>query len=925
MLNRFESGFTLTEGAAKPTSNQKSTSINKKMDASEVVSQLVNHGCEDLTGELDLSSFGEHPASHGGLSDIYRGLLLNGTRVAVKALRVSVESLSQDPKHLKRAARELHTWSKCSHPNVMPLLGLAIFRGRIGMIAPWMTHGNLPRYLESTPGVDRLNMIRIIHCDLKGANILVSDAGIPVLTDFGSSSLVDRTLGFTRTTSGPSFTVRWTAAEIFEENALYTEASDVYALGMTIYETMAGKIPYNGKNDTIVFILVTVKKEFPERLQAMPNDGGSTDRLWKLLTMCWSFEPTARPSAAKVAETMRAIVSNTETPILRPTPINHQDDSEHKTEEGHLSMKHTQEAERLEEPEERKSPQLHVTLEELTETSREECIAVTPMPDPQNPSIVDVTSNEDTAQAVGKLEESSSASMTANIANPGVDGGKDSKPLSGDGEQNPFKSSKVTLDDPCWRVIPLVLKKYKINGNWQNYTMFICYGNTERRISYDEKPLLLFQRLKDANKNPVFALRHIKDIHSPIALAQLKEATRFAQRREPPDAVADSNTNPRVDNRVASPNLPAYGKREESSPASMTANVANPGINGGSKPPFKDGEQDPFKSSKLTLDDPCWKVIPVALKKYKVNDDWQNYAMFICYESTERCISYDEKPLLLFRRLKETNKNPVFFLRHIKYIHSPITVAQQKQATQPAQRRESPDAAGTDASATPQPNRREDVVYATTKSYATAVYPYLAESDDEFDVSVQVLHAFLGWWLVQRDPTGTGIRDKTAKPSRVPTGCLLETSIPPAAAVSEATGQRITDYGATDYRPIMPMNLVPLGSPGIALRTYHVKGDEELEVQKDECVRVFKKYNYWSYVIKESNGERGWVPSWYIGKVPGTCPRIPNTSTLANGSGDGHDDISDTAMANDRRVKGKRPPPLDLSAVSATSGRAYPA
>jgi len=35
------------------------------------------------------------------------------------------------------------------------------------------------------------------------------------------------------------------------------------------------------------------------------------------------------------------------------------------------------------------------------------------------------------------------------------------------------------------------------------------------------------------------------------------------------------------------------------------------------------------------LDDPTWKVLPAALKKYKINNDnWQNYAMFICYGST---------------------------------------------------------------------------------------------------------------------------------------------------------------------------------------------------------------------------------------------------------------------------------------------------
>lgn len=54
----------------------------------------------------------------------------------------------------------------------------------------------------------------------------------------------------------------------------------------------------------------------------------------------------------------------------------------------------------------------------------------------------------------------------------------------------------------------------------------------ERCLSYDEKPLLLFQKLKDAKKNPVFMLKHIKDIRSPIAVAQQKHAARKASTAE---------------------------------------------------------------------------------------------------------------------------------------------------------------------------------------------------------------------------------------------------------------------------------------------------------------------------------------------------------------------------------------------------------
>jgi hypothetical protein len=65
------------------------------------VSRLVAHGCRDLSGSIDLSSFGEYPISNGGFSDVYRGHLVDGTRVALKLLRISAHSLGQYPKHLK--------------------------------------------------------------------------------------------------------------------------------------------------------------------------------------------------------------------------------------------------------------------------------------------------------------------------------------------------------------------------------------------------------------------------------------------------------------------------------------------------------------------------------------------------------------------------------------------------------------------------------------------------------------------------------------------------------------------------------------------------------------------------------------------------------------------------------------------------------
>ncbi|TFK51710.1 hypothetical protein OE88DRAFT_1658295 [Heliocybe sulcata] len=394
--------------------------------------------------------------------------------------------------------------------------------------------------------------------------------------------------------------------------------------------------------------------------------------------------------------------------------------------------------------------------------------------------------------------------------------------------------------------------------------------------------------------------------------------------------------------------------------------------------PVRQDSTDNLKSFKVSLDDPAWKVLPAALKKYKINnDDWQNYAMFICYGSSgnriERCLSFDEKPLLLFQKLKDAKKNPVFMLKHIKDIRSPIAVAQQKQAARKASESSSsssgPKTAGgssgqgrstsrppklqvhdTTVTSTPalltgmtaaqggwpeimspavenkerteelglaststttvsgsEPPKakiqetnepsgiistRENMVASAGVSYAVAIYPYMAEQEDEFDVVVGdtfiILSRARGWWVVQRDPAGAGaVEPDTTKQGWVPAGCLLETNVPVASAVAEANALRGSGSDSSPpspqpakKTPILPLSIVSTSFPGIALMDYEGKGEEELDLMKDDALRVFKRYNHWSYAVKEEGGDRGWVPSWYIGKVSatGATPATPSTS-----------------------------------------------
>jgi bZIP factor len=113
-----------------------------------------------------------------------------------------------------------------------------------------------------------------------------------------------------------------------------------------------------------------------------------------------------------------------------------------------------------------------------------------------------------------------------------------------------------------------------------------------------------------------------------------------------------------------------------------------------------------------------------------------------------------------------------------------------------------------------------------------------------------ILSRSRGWWIVQRDPNGSGVVDTDiVKQGWVPAGCLLETNVPVASAIAAAAAVKGTS-GPSDVSktPILPLSIISTSFPGIALMDYNKKGDEELELVEGDQLRVFKRYNHWSYV-----------------------------------------------------------------------------
>ena len=70
-----------------------------------------------------------------------------------------------------------------------------------------------------------------------------------------------------------------------------------------------------------------------------------------------------------------------------------------------------------------------------------------------------------------------------------------------------------------------------------------------------------------------------------------------------------------------------------------------------------------FKSFRVSMEDPCYKVLPAALKRYNISADWRQYALYIVFGDQERCLGLEEKPLILFKQLDKEGRKPMFMLR----------------------------------------------------------------------------------------------------------------------------------------------------------------------------------------------------------------------------------------------------------------------
>ena len=136
----------------------------------------------------------------------------------------------------------------------------------------------------------------VVHGDLKSSNILIDQTGRARLTDLGN---IWNVLAITSDSSGLGGIARWTSPELMiprefgSQTSRPTTASDCYALGMIIYETIGGIPPFPNDKDFPLLIKV-VKGERPDRVD------GFSESLWEMLEQCWMASSDDRPSVEAV-------------------------------------------------------------------------------------------------------------------------------------------------------------------------------------------------------------------------------------------------------------------------------------------------------------------------------------------------------------------------------------------------------------------------------------------------------------------------------------------------------------------------------------------------------------------------------------------------------------------------------------------------
>lgn len=213
----------------------------------------------------------------GGMGAVYK---VKDKLGMVKAIKVIHPELSYDPGLRERFVNEGKTLAALGeHPNIIFLWGLFEENNLLFIVMDYVEGEDIERRLKRTgllPVEEVLPIFRqaldaiafahergVIHRDIKPSNILLQLSGIVRVMDFG----IARIRGGPKLTKvGIPGTPEYMAPELFDENnkAGANELTDIYALGVTLYEMVTAKVPFESIADTTLAAYVAIAKRHQE-------------------------------------------------------------------------------------------------------------------------------------------------------------------------------------------------------------------------------------------------------------------------------------------------------------------------------------------------------------------------------------------------------------------------------------------------------------------------------------------------------------------------------------------------------------------------------------------------------------------------------------------------------------------------------------
>jgi eukaryotic-like serine/threonine-protein kinase len=217
----------------------------------------------------------------GGMSSVWKAhdRLLDRT-IAIKLLH---EQFTQDEEYVERFRREARSVAQLSHPNIVTVIDRGEDEGRQYIVFEYVEGENLKQLIERSgplPVRDALlltlQMARalgfahergLIHRDVKPQNVLLNEDGQPKMTDFGIARSVDvEGVTVTGTVLGTSEYIAPEQARGQRVDAL----TDVYSLGVLLYELLAGRVPFQGES-FVAIALRHVNEPAPSVLELRPD------------------------------------------------------------------------------------------------------------------------------------------------------------------------------------------------------------------------------------------------------------------------------------------------------------------------------------------------------------------------------------------------------------------------------------------------------------------------------------------------------------------------------------------------------------------------------------------------------------------------------------------------------------------------------